>query len=259
MSTEDLPAALPWHDLQAFREQHRRENPVPDRAVVPGELVDRPQWLLWRYEPGETPEKKPRKVPYYADGGRRFSGQGSDRDRSRLTVFQLAATKASQGDFDGVGFAFLPDDGLIGIDLDGMIDPETGAISDRCTAIVQACASYTEYSASGKGVHILCRGDAVTTKSNAIGVEVFVGRQYFVFTGRRWPGSPATVSELDPAVVRRLQATVRAARKKPATAMGGETPLSAVAPASGGGKTRSLAEPVALAAEAIATLEPHEY
>lgn len=259
MSTEDLPAELPWHDFQAFRARHRRENPIPERDAVPADLVDRPQWLLWRYEPGETPEKKPRKMPYYADGGKRFSGQGSDRDRSRLTVFQLAATKASQGDFDGVGFAFLPDDGLIGIDLDGMIDPETGAISDRCTAIVQACASYTEYSPSGKGVHILCRGDAVTTKSNAIGVEVFVGRQYFTFTGRRWPGSPATVSELDPAVVRRLQATVRSARAKPQTAVGGDSPMPSPAPASLGGKTRSLAETVALAEEAIATLEPDEY
>lgn len=255
----DAAASPPWIDLPAFRAAHRHDNPIPDRAVVPEELVDRPQWLLWRYEPGETPEKKPRKMPYYADGRRRVSSQGSDGDRARLTVFQLAATKASQGDFDGVGFAFLPDDGLVGIDLDGMIDPETGAISDRCTAIVQACASYTEYSPSGKGVHILCRGDAVTTKSNAIGVEVFVGRQYFTFTGRRWPGSPATVSELDPAVVRRLQATVRSARKMPAPAGGGESPLPASAPESLGGKTRSLAETVALAEEAIATLDPDEY
>lgn len=254
---EAMPDQLPWHDLEAFRARHRADNPLPDCAAVPAELVDRPQWLLWRYEPGESPEKKPRKMPYYADGRKRVSSQGSVSDRARLTTFAVAAAKAGAG-YDGVGFAFLPDDGLIGIDLDGMIDPETGVIAERCSSIVAACASYTEWSPSGKGVHILCRGEAVTTKSNRIGVEVFVGRQYFTFTGRRWPGAPATVNVLDAAVVRRLEATVRSARAPaaPATAFGSAEPPPAEPL---GGKVRSLAETVALAEEAIAVLDPDDY
>lgn len=250
-SAEDLP----WSDLESFRAQQRRDNPIPVRHAVPDELVDRPQWLVWRYEPGETPEKKPRKMPYYPDGGKRFREQGSVSDRRRLTVFEVAAAKAAAG-FDGVGFAFLPDDGLIGIDLDGMIDPETGVISERCSSIIQACASYTEWSPSGKGVHILCRGDGVTTKSNRIGVEVFVGRQYFTFTGRRWSGAPDTVNALDPSVLRRLEATVRSAK---APAPSAPSPAASVAPEMLGGKVRSLAETVALAEEAIAMLDADDY
>jgi len=43
---------------------------------APEELKALPAWLVWRYEqhPGEA---KPRKVPYYVEGGRRFGQQGS--------------------------------------------------------------------------------------------------------------------------------------------------------------------------------------
>ena len=202
-------------------------------------------------------------MPYYADGGRRAGGQGSARDRSRLATFAAADVFArTGGDFDGVGFAFLPGDCLVGIDLDGIIDPVSGEVSPRCSAIIEACASYTEFSPSGKGVHIICRGDATTTKSNRIGVEVFAGRQYFTFTGRRWPGSPFEVAALDDAVVRRLSATVRAARGgQPSGAAQRECAPAADVPRQEvfGGRERSLAETVALVEEALACLAPDDY
>lgn len=261
-----VPPALPWSDLEAFRAQQRAANPVPAIDAVPAELADRPQWLVWRYEAGESPEKKPRKMPYYVSGHVRSGDQGGDRDRERLVVFAVAAaaaTRGGSGGFDGVGFAFLPGDGLIGIDLDAMIDPETGAISPRCAAIVAGCASYTEFSPSGKGVHIICRGTGKTFKSNRIGVEVFCGRQFFTFTGRPWPGAPAVVGELDAAVLRRLEATVRAARG-PAGGVdpdGSAVPLEVVQPAPEvfGGRTRSLAETVVLVEEALTLLTADEY
>ncbi len=249
---------MPWADLEDFRARQRAANPIPSSEAVPGELVGRKQWLVWKFEPGETPEKKPRKVPYYVGGNRRLGTQGSPADRERLVVFGGAAEFAAAHDFDGVGFAFLPGDGLVGIDLDGMIDPESGEVSERGAAIVKACASYTELSPSGAGVHIICRGDAETTKSNKIGVEVFAGRQYFTFTGRRWPGSPPEVAELDSVVVRRLAATVRAARTP--AAPGGCGPESeAPPPEVFGGRARSLAETVALVEEALTFLAADEY
>lgn len=251
-----VSTAPPWPDLPAFRAAHREANPIPAARAVPAELLDRPQWLVWRYEPGETPEKKPRKMPYYVGGGIRSGGQGSDRDRQRLQIFSAAADYAASNDFDGVGFAFLPDDGLVGIDLDGMIDPETGDVSSRCQAIVDACASYTEFSPSGKGVHIICLGDGQTTKSNKIGVEVFAGRQYFTFTGRLWPGSASTVNVLDPAVMRRLAATVQAARAPAVPLQPAPQPTQG---AEVGGRVRSLAETAALAEEALAFLSADDY
>ncbi len=190
---------------------------VLQQAAIPAALRERPQWLLWRFEqhPGE---KKPRKVPYYTSGRRRTGEQGSPADRAALVVFDIAAAALAASDYSGIGFAFLPGDGLIGIDLDGMIDAETGEICDRGADIIQACASYTELSPSGHGVHIIVAGETETFKSNAAGIEVFCGRQFFTFTGRHYAGTPAEVHPIASDVLRRLRATVEQARQGGASA-----------------------------------------
>jgi putative DNA primase/helicase len=254
---KDGGVSPPWVDLEAYREAYRARNPLPEPEQVVAELAQRRQWLLWRYEPGETPEKKPRKMPYYANKARRYGDQGSERDRAALTSFAGVADAYRRGGFDGVGFAFLPADGLVGIDLDGMVDVESGEVTQRCQDIIAACASYTEWSPSGTGVHIICRRDddtfdgigRETFKSNKIGVEVFSGRQYFTFTGRPWAGAPDELALLSNKVARRLFATVKppAAQATPA------------APPPAGFGERSAAETVALAEEAVKFLSPDDY
>jgi len=86
--------------------------------MVPSSLRDLPQWLIWRSEPHPDQGKKPRKMPYYVSGTRRHGAQGTDEDRAQLVRFDAAVAAMSLGKYDGVGFAFLPDDGLSGIDLD---------------------------------------------------------------------------------------------------------------------------------------------
>jgi predicted P-loop ATPase len=261
-NNQGVAPAWPWAALPDYRADYRRRNPVPDPPSVLSELADRPQWLVWGYRPGETEEKKYRKMPHYADGGRRFSDQGSDKDRKRLVTLVDAVAAVSRGDFDGVGFAFLPDDGLIGIDLDGMIDPETGEISERCEAIIDACDSYTELSPSGKGVHIFCAQEHAeglrTFKSNKVGVEVFIGAQFFTFTGRVWPGASLAINPMPPRTLARLKATVEAGKVKPAAASE-DPPAPANIPASPDGFQRSLAQTVALAEEALTFIDPSDY
>lgn len=258
--------AWSWADLPAYRADYRRRNPVPDPGSVVAELANRKQWLIWRYERGEDEDKKYRKMPFYADGGKRFGGQGGDKDRQRLVTLDQAVAAVGRGDYDGLGFAFLPDDGLIGIDLDGMVDPASGELNERCQSIIDACDSYTELSPSGKGVHIFCHVEHAeglkSFKSNDVGVECFVGAQFFTFTGRWWSESPKSVGEIPPRTLARLKKTVEAAKAKRAAA-GAEPasiPASAPpAPAQTGGKQRSMAETVALAEEALKHLSPDDY
>ena len=185
-----------------------------DVSRIPSALRNRAQWLLWRFEQKEG-EAKPRKVPYYAAGGRRMGQQGSEEDRARLVPFESAYRALEAGTASGLGFAFLPGDGLIGIDLDDVIDPDTGAVQDRAAGIIEACASYTEFSPSGKGVHIYCFGETKSHKSNEIGVEMFCGRQFFTVTGRQFPGSVDAVTELRAAVIDRLHQVIDDARTEP--------------------------------------------
>lgn len=185
--------------------------PPPVWDNIPPELATRQAWLLWKFEakPGAS---KPGKIPYYVAGGRRTGGQGTERDLQRLGTLEVARRAYEKGGWSGIGYALLPDDGLIGIDIDGAIDAETGEVSERCQAIIDACASYTEYSPSGRGVHIIVQGTTTINKCNDIGVEMFCGKQFFTFTARRWEGTPASVMPIDEGVLRRLHLTINEAK-----------------------------------------------
>jgi hypothetical protein len=187
--------------------------PAPNWDAIPPELAQRPQWLLWRFEV-KRGQSKPLKVPYWTTGVRRSGVQGSDGDRAKLVTLEQARLAYDQGGYSGVGFAFLPGDGLIGIDIDGAIDPETGEVSQRLQAIIEAVASYTEYSPSGRGAHIIAMGETTTNKSNEIGLEIFAGRQYFTCTGHHWPGTPQTVEPIGEEALRRLNITVNDAKAR---------------------------------------------
>lgn len=185
--------------------------PPPNWGEIPPLLAQRQQWLLWKFET-KAGQAKPGKVPYYVAGGRRTGDQGSERDRARLATLDVARRAFERGGWSGVGFAFLPGDGLIGIDIDGAVDPQTGQPSDRCARIIEACRSFTELSPSGKGVHIFVQGHTRTNKSNDIGLEMFCERQFFTVTARRWPGTPAEVAAVDEAVIKRMHATIDEAK-----------------------------------------------
>ncbi|MDK9705007.1 MAG: PriCT-2 domain-containing protein [Sulfuritalea sp.] len=180
-------------------------------SSVPPALRDRKQWLCWRLE-GKPGAKKPAKMPYYASGKRRTGQQGSTADRAALVTFDAAVAAMASINATGIGFAFLPGDGLIGIDLDKMVDVETGELAPRAQRIIEACGSYTEWSPSGSGFHIYVIGETETSKDNGIGVEMFCGRQFFTVTGRHLAGTPTEVAAIDPKVLRRLQKTIEAAK-----------------------------------------------
>lgn len=188
-----------------------RESPT-DFSAMPAAMQERRQWLVWRREGGEA-GTKPRKVPYYVNARRRQGEQGSADDRENLATFGDALAALERMAADGLGFAFLPGDGLIGIDIDGAIDLETGEVSERCRSIIEACGSYTEFSPSGTGVHIIVQGECETFKNNRIGIEVFCGRQFFTCTGRTWPGAASEVRPVEEGTLRRLRVTVKGAAR----------------------------------------------
>ena len=173
---------------------------------IPASLATRQQWVLWKFEHKEG-AKKPVKMPYYVQGGRRAGKQGDERDRMRLATLDVVRRAYERGGYHGIGFGFLPDDGLIGVDLDDQLEAD-GSWSERCRNIVAACDSYTEISVSGKGVHAIVLGHTSTNKSNDIGVEVFCQSQYFICTGRRFPNTPADVRPIDETTLRRLHKTI---------------------------------------------------
>jgi hypothetical protein len=80
------------------------------------------------------------------------------------------------------GFVFN-DNGIIGIDIDDGYDEE-GFLSPLAADIIGKCKSYTEKSKSGRGFHILLKGDLpFKGKNNRNGVEIYKTARYFIMTG----------------------------------------------------------------------------
>ncbi len=120
-------------------------------------------------------------------GSKRPMQAGSDRpastaDPSSWTTFEKARAAVERGKYDYAGFVFAGD-GIVGIDIDRGVDEE-GFITPSAADIIGRCRSYTERSKSGRGFHILLKGELpFKGKNNLAGVEIYKDARYFILTG----------------------------------------------------------------------------
>ncbi len=145
---------------------------------IPDELKLTNQWVLWRIEKRNGKETK---VPYQADGL-----MAKSNDRRTWSSFNGAANTYLNGGYDGIGFMFSKEDPFIGLDLDKCI--ADGKYSDLAEEISEMMDSYTEISPSGKGIHIIVKGElpidkGTGNKSSSLGLEIYRHGRYFTFTG----------------------------------------------------------------------------
>lgn len=153
---------------------------------APDALRELKGWLVWRWvqRPGKA---KASKVPYYITGEARKGTQGSESDRSKMATFDEAKSFAIRHNFPGVGFAFMPEFGITGLDfddcvIDGKVDPRVEEIT---------AGTYTEFSPSGNGVHAFVVGAYPDHKDSpprnperdAFGCETFHEKGFLTFTG----------------------------------------------------------------------------
>lgn len=144
-------------------------------------------WLVWRYEaPIGNAQGKPRKVPYYVGGGRRYGQQGTAEEMAKLATYDAAMMAAKRGGFDGIGFATLEPFGITSLDFDNCV--HAGQVDDRVLALV--ADTYAELSPSGKGVRAFYRGQLGNDKAHGepFGFEVFSTKGFVTFTGDILPG-----------------------------------------------------------------------
>lgn len=165
---------------------------------IPVDLQKKNFWVVWRYEWHEG-EPKPRKLPYKAkeylhqkeEGLPPVNLKASSADATTWSSFDEAIAAYAGGEFDGVGFCFGAD--YVGIDLDkrcspGLLGNPKGLDFDAA-CIIRDMNSFTEFSPSGSGVHIICRADCAqlfteyTQTNKAKGVEAYAKERFFTMTG----------------------------------------------------------------------------
>jgi primase-polymerase (primpol)-like protein len=162
-----------------------------DDAQIPAVLRRRPQWVVWRTE---TRDGKPTKVPIDPGTGE----YASVTDAATWTDYATAQAYADETDaVEGIGFVFTAEDPYAGVDLDECRDPETGDVEAWATEIVRELASYTEYSPSGTGLHVIVEGTIPSGGNRTAHLELYDENRYFTVTGRRVPGAPTAIEKRD--------------------------------------------------------------
>ena len=109
----------------------------------------------------------------------------STTDPATWSDFETACEAVKLGYYDNIGFVFASD-GYVGIDIDLGFDEESGLPTKMAVDIINRCRSYTELSRSGRGYHILLKGDLpFDGRNGGQGVEIYKTKRYFIMTGKR--------------------------------------------------------------------------
>jgi hypothetical protein len=153
---------------------------------------------MWRKEPDPEKPGRFKKMPYIAD----LSSLKPAKSNDPTTWGSYDAARETQAHrgFDGVMFAFSPEDDFAGVDLDDCRNPETSALEPWAQQLITVLQSYTEVSPSGTGVKVWLRGK-LPGEGKGIHrdpLEVYDRKRFFTVTGNHVDGTPLTVEERQP-------------------------------------------------------------
>lgn len=163
-----------------------------DAHGIPEELRQERAWCVWR---SEERGGKPTKVPYGANGG-----SFKSNDPTTWRSFEESIAAFESGGYSGIGRAVS--DPYVGFDVDlkhveGIAEGESPAWLGRMLELLD---SWTEWSPSGKGVHVWLRGTwhggaRQNRLPDGAVVEVYdsTSPRYFTVTGNTMLTSPTTI------------------------------------------------------------------
>jgi len=147
---------------------------------IPQEMRQISQWVVWQYE---LRAGKPTKVPYSA----RTAKAASVTNPSAWSTFYECVNTMNTGLYSGIGFVLTDDDPYFFIDLD---DPKGDqAVIDRQVEICNKANTYTEYSPSGKGLHIIGKSDPFPGRRRG-SIEIYFTLRYMTMTGNIYRNAP---------------------------------------------------------------------
>jgi len=152
---------------------------------IPAVLKNLDQWVLWKLEERDD---KPTKIPYRPNGKKARSN-----DRETWSSFEKVVTKYKEGRYAGIGFVFSKDDPYCGIDFDEVTDVLGDVLPDTME-IVKQLNSYTEFSQSGNGLHVLVEAQ-LPPGGRHRKIEMYQFGRYFCMTGNHLKVTPLTIEK----------------------------------------------------------------
>ncbi|MGE6577402.1 DUF3987 domain-containing protein [Paenibacillus xylanexedens] len=165
---------------------------------IPKSIREVKQWVLWSFQ--ETKGEKLAKVPCNIAGVRANPLEIENHytfDEALYMLNDLETFNCSNEIFDGIGFVFIENGGYTGIDLDDCVNPETGEIQEWAQEIINELKSYTEYSVSGSGFHMIVKGKLPGNRKRIGNIEMYDSKRFFVVTGNRTGDFPEVMERQD--------------------------------------------------------------
>ncbi len=151
------------------------------------ELIPYPHFVVWKYtiEHGRL-----KKRPYNP----RTHLPARTNDPSTWTGRDTALTALESGGYNGIGFVFSERDPFTGTDLDSCVAKD-GSIASWAQEIITSLSTYTEYSPSHLGVHLLTQATLEGSGRKIGNVEMYSVGRFFTLTADHVPGTSTTIEQ----------------------------------------------------------------
>lgn len=153
-------------------------------TVIPDELRKLKAWVGYvARQNGDRLDKVPMNV---------LTGRpAKTNDPGTWSEFHTTIDLVAQRNYAGIGFVFQPP--YVGVDIDHCV--KDGVIEPYALEILKSLNSYSEYSPSGTGIHILCKGEiGRACKISKIGLEIYTKGRFFTVTGNRLMDYPSELN-----------------------------------------------------------------
>ena len=156
------------------------ENQNKKINILVSTFGEQKRWVNWKYE---TVDGKITKVPYAINGTKDAINdkKASTIDPLTWSIYEDAIKASSQ-----VGIVFMPDQLLLGIDLDHCLEGNVIAHEEKekIEQLIKEANTYTEISPSNKGLHLfLSLTDPLKLIANRKGsFEVYTSGRFFTVT-----------------------------------------------------------------------------
>ncbi len=154
---------------------------------LPKSLRAYPNWLVWKYE--ERHGTKTAKAPYSPTTGQKGS------NTELCGTYEQAIQSMLAYHYDGIGFQVSGTPYTV-VDLDNCVDKESHTLNETAIDlfVMYFNQSYSEYSPSGTGIHIIIEGKAPNSfRNNKEGIEVYSENQFITVTGNRLQGADTEI------------------------------------------------------------------
>lgn len=153
-------------------------------SAIPQELKGYKNWVCWQAYPDPKSHSGISKKPINP----RTGGFAMPNNSDTWSDFETAVRQS--GKYSGIGFMFS-NSPFFGVDLDDMPndiqDYKNGGTDNIISEFVNTLQSYTEFSQSKTGVHIICKGTLPEgrrkAKNDSGGFEMYENGRFFVVTG----------------------------------------------------------------------------